>query len=455
MALIRPRLTDHFGLLVSQNELDFAIPFLEEDIPLYVDPFLLWRSPSQQDQGLHTSLINAFNHLGYLALRGEKEQAIATLVMASECDEVGLGSSATRKGKRIGTAKAGEIIDLFSRIPQYGQRGFRHFEEIQFFVDGIYKDRISDISCSFLKSFLVDFTQQRCQRYGIPMSETTINIYDYRKNLFETKQLQLPITPTDGLPIILVPKRWLRFVPWLNYDDYFETSCPQDEISHAGEVLTHVEVLDYNRDHYGVVDAYIEIKERSFEDCQNDPLFSQIPITSAKRKLALIRKIPTGKDDNADKKFEDAIGQLLPSLLYPKLDFAKEQARTDSGVTIRDLIFYNTATNAFLDDMYRTYGSRQITIEIKNVAAVERLHVDQLNRYLADELGRFGIFVCRNPLRSAEIKRTIDLWSGQRKAIVAIDDQDISQMVELFESKQREAIDVIAARYTDFRRKCP
>jgi hypothetical protein len=62
---------------------------------------LLWRSPSQQDQALHTSLINAFNHLGQLVAKGEEQRAIANLITASECDEVGLGSSATRHGKRI------------------------------------------------------------------------------------------------------------------------------------------------------------------------------------------------------------------------------------------------------------------------------------------------------------------------------------------------------------------
>ena len=102
-----------------------------------MDPFLLWRSPSQQDQALHTSLLNAFNHLGYLWANGEEAQAITTLIAASECDEVGLGSSAKRQGKRIGEAKAREILDLFRRIPQYNRAGFRHFEEIQFFVDGI------------------------------------------------------------------------------------------------------------------------------------------------------------------------------------------------------------------------------------------------------------------------------------------------------------------------------
>lgn len=457
MALIRPRLTDQHGILASQAELDFAIPFFDEDIPLYVDPFMLWRSPSQQDQALHTSLINAFNHLGYLVSQGQDALALSTLIAASECDEVGLGSSATRKGKRIGEAKAKEILMLFKRIPTYAQRGFRHFEEIQFFVDGISKDRISDISCSFLKSFLIDFTIQQCDKLGIPRQPVEIaNVYDYRKNVFETLHgIALPVHPVDSRPILFVPKRWLRFVPWISYDEYFENYCPQDEISHRPEDLTKVEVLDYNRDHYGIVDTYILAKERTFEDCKNDPLFSQIPITSAKRKFALIRKLPTGKDEGADRQYELALGQLLTSLLYPKLDFAQEQARTESGVSIRDLIFYNTASTPFLSDMHRDYGSRQITMEMKNVREVNREHVDQLNRYLADELGRFGLFVTRNPLKKAVFARTIDLWSGQRKAIVTLTDDDVGQMVELFESKQRDPLDVILKKYNEFRAKCP
>ncbi|MCP4326953.1 MAG: hypothetical protein GY791_00755 [Alphaproteobacteria bacterium] len=172
--LIRPRLTDYYGILLSQSELDFPIPFLDEDIPLYLDPFMLWRSPSQQDQALHTALINAFNHLGYLQRQGEEEKAIAILIAASECDEVGLGSSANRRGKRLGREKAVEILSLFKNIPHYTNRGFRHFEEIQFYVNGVSKDRISDISCSFIKSFLIDFTIDQCLRLGIPTNTKSL-----------------------------------------------------------------------------------------------------------------------------------------------------------------------------------------------------------------------------------------------------------------------------------------
>ena len=367
------------------------------------------------------------------------------------------GLVSKRQGKRIGDEKAREILDLFRRIPQYSRAGFRHFEEIQFFVDGISKDRISDFTCSFLKSFLIDFTIQQCEHLGIPTSSTVVPLlYNSRKNIFEeARGIQLPTNPRNGHPLIFVPKRWLRFTPWINYDDYFEEHCPQDEISHTPEDLTRVAVLNYNRDHYGAIATYINAKERTFADCHNDPLFTQIPITSAKRKFSAIKKLPTGKDDGADKQYEDLMGQLLPSLLYPQLDFAQEQARTDSGVSIRDLIFYNTASTPFLKDIFHTYGSRQITMEMKNVAAIERQHVDQLNRYLAEDLGTFGLFITRHPLKSAEFKRTIDLWSGQRKAIVTLTDADIAQMVELFESKQRYPIDVIVKKYGEFRAKCP
>jgi hypothetical protein len=455
--LLRPRLTDYHGIHLAQAELDFAIPFFDEDVPLYLDPFMLWRSPSQQDQALHTSLINAFNHLGHLVKKGDEEAAVSTLIIASECDEVGLGSSAKRKGKRIGREKAREILSLFSKLPHYSQRGFRHFEEIQFYIDGISKDRVSDISCSFLKSFLIDFTIDQSARLGIPTAPVSVeNVYDYRKNEFQTQNgISLPINPIDGTPLIFVPKRWLRFTPWINYDDYFEHHCPYDEISHAADVLKRVEVLNFNRDHYGVVEGYILAKERTAESCHNDPLFSQIPITSAKRKFEAIRKLPTGKSENADKMYEDALGQLLPSLLYPSLDFAQVQARTVSGVSIRDLIFYNTRSNEFLAELLTDYGSRQITMEMKNVHAIDREHIDQINRYLSDDLGKFGVLITRHPLKRAEFQRTIDLWSGQRKAVVTLTDEDIQQMVEVFESKQREPLDILKKKYVEYRRACP
>lgn len=457
MTLIRPRLTDYHGISVAQASVDFAIPLLDEDIPLYVDPFLLWKSPSLQDQALHTSLINSFNHINFLLKKSRISDAKHVLIVASECPEVGLGLSRTRKGKRIGVKKAEEILSLFKQIKQYNLHGFSHFEEIQLYVRDISKDRISDICCSFLKSFLIDYTTQVCEELGVPMNNTSIPmVYNYQKHAFESDvKAKVPVNPETGEPILLAPKRWLRFVPWISFDDYFRDHCPRDQIFGSNEEIDPVKVLRYNRDHYDVVQSYVSAKERQQDDCKNDPLFSQIPVTSAKKKLQTIRGLPSGKTNNADREYEKNIVQLFASLFYPQLDFAAEQSRTDSGALIRDLIFYNNRSIDFLNELFNDYGSRQLVFELKNVNKIEREHISQLNRYLNPGLGNFGVLVTRNELDKAMLRNTIDLWSGQRRCIVTLTDADIDLMVNVFESRQRDPLDVLKKKYVEFKRACP
>jgi hypothetical protein len=247
----------------------------------------------------------------------------------------------------------------------------------------------------------------------------------------------------------------LRYVPWINYEEYYRAYCPQDDIAHKGEPLDRVKVLQYNRENYGLVEAYVQEKERSFADCANDPLFRQIPILSAKRHLSKLKQLPTGTTSGADKEYEHLMEVLLPSLLYPHCDFATAQSRTDSGVSIRDLVFYNNRDHPFLGELFTDYGARQLVFEMKNVQEVQSEHIDQINRYLAPELGKFGVLITRRDLKKARLKQTIDLWAGQRKAIIVLTDDDIATMVELFESKQRIPLDVIKKRHFRFRQACP
>lgn len=457
MKLIRPRVTDFHEIYKPQSELDFAIQFFDEDIPLYIDPFLLWKSPSQQDQALHTTIINSFNHLNFLLKKGKKNEAIVNLINLSECSEVGLGVSKSRKGLKIGEKQAAEILSLFENINEYSQFGFTHFEIIQLYIQGISKDRISDITCNFIKSFLIDYTIQQCEEYKIPMEGVILDhLYNSKTQTFDSNiKLRLPVNPKTHEPIIFTPKRWLRFSPWINFEDYFKSACPRDEIFNPNEPEEKVKILTYNRDNYGVVENYIRAKEKEIADCHNDPLFTQIPVISAKRKLNEILKLSTGKEDGSDWKYEDLCSELLASIFYPHLDFAQTQSRTDSGRHIRDLIFYNNRDIDFLDEIFTEYNNRQLIIEMKNVKAIDRDHINQLNRYLQNNLGNFGIFLTRNPLSRTMFQNTIDLWSSQRKCIIAITDEDLKLMVQVYESQQRAPIEVLKRKYIEFRRACP
>jgi hypothetical protein len=94
-------------------------------------------------------------------------------------------------------------------------------------------------------------------------------------------------------------------------------------------------------------------------------------------------------------------------------------------------------------------------MELKNVKSLEREHINQLNRYLKSQFGNFGIIVTRKSPPQKIFKNTIDLWSGQRKCILILDDEDIKMMCLLYESKQRFPIDVIKKKFVEFTRACP
>lgn len=454
MSFTRPRISDHYNVPLLQNEVDFAIPFLDEDIPLYVDPFLLWKSPSQQDNALHTQIVSTFNRLGEMFVKGQEVEAISLLTEMSECNEVGLGLSMSRTGKQISKSTSRSILSLYNTVPQIKSHGFNHFEQIQILVEGISKDRISDFTCSLVKSFLIDYTIDQCRQNGIPLSKLSINRLDYKKMKIMDETVGLPLNPVDMKPLLFVPKRWLRYIPWINYEDYFANHFVRD-IDDSQSAQDRIKVLNYNRDNYDAVESYIVQKERSSSDCKNDPLFKQIPIISANRALSRIKRTPTGNKDKADKIYEDAMVNVLSSLLYPHLDYAQEQSRIDSGTQIRDLIFYNNRSFDFLKDIYDQYEAKQIVVELKNVETIQREHVNQLNRYMADQFGKFGIIFTRNPVPKPILKNTIDLWSGQRRCIIILDDTDLVLMCQVFENKQRSPIEVIKKKYIEFTRRCP
>lgn len=452
--IIRPRLNDYHRLLFTQEEVDFAIPFLDEDIPLYLDPFLLWKSPSQMDNSLHSTITNSFNFLGSLYLKDENI-AIEILKELSECDEVGLGDSKTKQGKKIGDKFAIQILSSFKDIPQIKEQGVTHFEVLQLLIEGFSKDRVSDISCNFIKSFLIDYTIQQCDKYGIPREFASVQLFDAKNFKIVSEKIILPVNPITKAPILLAPKRWLRFVPWISYEDYFTNYISTSQKLLQGESISRVEILEYNRKNYDQVQSYIKRKQLEQKDCKNDPLFTQIPILSSKRKRDTILKLPTGKVDNADKEYENNLCPLLASMLYPELDFAQPQSRTDSGVLIRDLIFYNNTSSPLLREIFEKYNSRQLVFELKNVKELNTTHINQLNRYLTNEFGSFGVLFTRNQPPKNVFQNTIDLWSGQRKCILIFDDKDLELMCHVYEDKQRKPIDVINKKYREFIRACP
>lgn len=403
VGLVNPRLSDLLGLVIRQDEVDFVVPHLREDLPLYVDPFLLWKSDDPEQRQLHNALVGFLDRVRTQAVSGHVAAAHSLLAEIREPVELGLGYAAgTRRGSAIGPALSTGIIETFRQVPQLETTGLDHIEILALLVPKVAEDRISDLTASVLKRWLADFTTRRCESLRIPTRRYRLTGWDTDRLVWRPFDAQLAYDPRDGSPVLLAPLGLLRRLPWINYSDYYKTTYARFVLppGRHNRAIAKEAVLKYNRAHYETVRDYITNRETNAAACSPDPLFTPLRLDTLKGKAARLRSLPTGRANGADKEFEDLAFDLLSSLLYPELDLAGSQERTISGAHIRDIIVHNDGKTPFLQDLRQLYDARQIVVELKNVAALESEHANQLYRYLDGEnMGRYGILHARTHRR--------------------------------------------------------
>src|ERR1017187_9643247 len=96
---------------VSQFDVDFVIPLKGVDIPLGIDPFLLFKSRDPEFRNLHDLLLNVFN-AGVRAVRSNELDDAGRILTFPEVSEIGLGYTRTsRRGSGVGTYLTELIID--------------------------------------------------------------------------------------------------------------------------------------------------------------------------------------------------------------------------------------------------------------------------------------------------------------------------------------------------------
>lgn len=456
--VVNPRLSDVFGLTVRQDEVDFVVPHLREDLPLSLDPFLLWKSSKPGYRALHADLLRFIEQVRQQVVAGNTTRARLLLSDVSEPVELGLGYSAgTKQGSALGPKTISDIVATFQQIPQLQVGSLDHLEILALLVPGIAEDRISDVTASVIKGWLADFTAQQSDLHGFPTRKVRLTAWDATALDWRPLEALLPYNPADGSPVLLAPLDLLRRLPWINYGDYYKSTYARLVLppGRTGAVIAKPSVLAYNRAHFDVVKGYVAQREAEAAACGPDPLFAPLRLTTLKKKVKEIRALPTGRDNGADKKFEALAVDVLSSLLYPELDLAADQVRTVSGAHIRDLIFHNDAKTPFLTDLRDLHNARQAVFELKNVAELKTEHVNQLHRYLDDEdMGRFGVLVARTPPPKNIQINIIDLHSSKRAAILCVDDSDLELMVSLLDSGRRP-IEALRKKYVEFTRRLP
>jgi hypothetical protein len=436
---------------VSQFDVDFVIPRAGIDLPVGIDPFLLYKSRDHGLLALHQQLLDAFN-TGIDAIRHRDAASARVLFDYPEVAEIGFGY--THRGKRgsgVGSHLTDVIIETLTHSPALQHRGIRHVEEMQLVSARIGPDRVSDISANILKRYLIEYTQRQCAIWRIPLVQGTPlrHVYDTATLEWEDGYFDLPVSPVDGTPILLVPRRIVRVLPWINYDDFMrgefkaylasrrgvsrQNAQSDQPLGRVSEHPTKEAVVTITRNDVSLIDRYVKSREQARADAQ--PTFEYVDgdvCYQADHLKARLAAVEPGHATAAE--YQQLVLEILNFLFNPELIDGQPEVRTAEGTERRDIIFTNDSDESFWDFTRSEHSSLLLMFEVKNVGALDMDDLNQTTTYLGDRLGTLGFIVTRHDPGEAIQRKAHSIWNDsapKRKAIIFLTDAHVCELLDL------------------------
>jgi hypothetical protein len=450
---------------VSQYEVDFVIPRLGVDVPVGIDPFLLFKSRDPDLRGLHEQIMDVFRS-GVDQIKSGREENAREVFQFPEVAEIGLGY--TRQGKKgsgVGNFLSELILKTLRDSPAMLDRGVRHVEELQLISLGIGPDRVSDIAASLIKRFLIEYTQKQCITWSLPMAHgVPVQHYlDHNTQSWADGYFDLPTSPIDNSPILLVPRRIVRALPWINYDDfvklefavYLRAKGAKKTIQGGGPTAIAAikqNIVAVTRQEIDRVDRYVRIKEESSADAQPSSGFVNasgfaVEADLLKKKLS---ETPPGQADAT--KYQHVVLEILNFLFNPELIDGELEVRTIDGTERRDIIFTNDSDSTFWTYARQEHSALYVMFETKNTQSIGPAALNQTATYLGDRLGRLGFVVTRFPPEESALRKAFSIYndSSPRKIILLLSDQDLIELLAL-KSSGKDPTRLVQKIYRKFR----
>lgn len=441
-------LTAALGLALTQSQVDFVIPDIDQDRRLCIDPFLLFKSRDAHLRALHDRLVTVFN-TAFQEFRKGDRVGMDRLIDFPEVNNIGLGYSAHRiQGSGMGSHLNRLVAETLTCSPALLDRGIRHVEELQLVSLGIGADRISDMAANILKAELVNYTREQCQLWSIPVERAVPlhHLFDLDTFTWYDDYVDLPTNPRTGMPLLFVPRRIVRILPWINFEDYersefkwfLQSARGRDWSRFPGAVsktgsTNKATAIEVTRREVSLLDAYVNRKESQAGQVepQLEPYRSPEDQRESEELLAKLRAIAPG--NRGANEYQREMLSILNYLFGPELVDGKLEERTIDGTERRDIIFTNESDRSFWQYTRQQYGDFLVMFEAKNVTAVDSQHINQVATYLGDRLGRLGVVLTRNAPAEEQVRKTISVFNNEhpRKVILILHDDDIEAMIKM------------------------
>lgn len=225
---------------------------LINDLPLFIDPFLLFHSERAEYQQLHANIIR---YLIFLRDRAADASVNEDLLKAWYCfpeikqNWLGfsvVGNEGTGLGLKFARALHRNLGYLFTDFGGEVVTQGSHLEKVCLIDTGVGRDNISDFTTNLIIDYLCRFTEDFAKKYMDPKLISTVHIakavFDYDTEAWRRASYQLPTF--DRQFVVLTPKDLLtRDENWINRGDLvrnFEqipTALPDSQL--RGQVFNY------------------------------------------------------------------------------------------------------------------------------------------------------------------------------------------------------------------------
>lgn len=469
------RFSEIYGLGLDQPQLDFVDITPETDTALFIDPFAISLKEDQWSQKCNQHIVHFFETaLGYVRA-GNEVAAKQLLNGLSEPNETCLGLS---RGQPAGRGVSGkQALDLYESLAQSQAAKSGLLEELaecDLFVEGIGRDKISDITTNIIRRLLIEYTQAQCELHNIALQGTypTGRYWDMDARQWRSDYAPLPVF--GGKRLILVPKYSVRRSLALNAQEYyshhiinfiqaeeFERSSPLVRVLRNGERRPpHKKALKekfpFSKDFvarfseanpdvlesYKKLYAQIEGAKGVLPHTAFDEDFDESAFASAL--IAALRQISPGYDSASA--FHKLMVGILEFIFWPNLICPNKETEIDQGRKRIDITYTNAAVEGFF---YRAHTAHQIAsnlvmVECKNYSKdPANPEIDQIQGRFSINRGKLGLLVFRDVVNyDLLVTRCRDTAQAGRGFIIPLGDAQIIEYLEMISQRRRSEIDI-------------
>ena len=200
------------------------------DLPLFIDPFLLFNSKKKEYRQLHDDIIRYLSFLKDQSTTGTVDPALLKAwYHFSEVKENYLGFCISgNTGRGLGSVFAqalnNNLSTLFSDFGSEKVTKGSHLEKLCLIKEGVGRDMISDFTTNLIKEYLLKFTQAFAKKHIDKKLRREIAVsrisFNYETESWQPGIFDLPIFNESY--VLLTPKDILtKDETWINKDDFF------------------------------------------------------------------------------------------------------------------------------------------------------------------------------------------------------------------------------------------